>query len=200
MLKYEQQLWNSGIKYVVGIDEAGRGPLAGPVVAAAVAFPRDISIPGINDSKKLSPSKREILFDLIHEEAIAIGVGVCDEKVVDEINILQATYQAMKQAVAGLSIQPDHVLVDGRSIPDFNLPQTAIVGGDGKCFSIAAASIIAKVTRDRIMIEYDRQYPQYGFAQHKGYPTKKHIQAIIKHGFCPIHRTSFRIKKIESHE
>jgi len=199
MLQYERQLWNSGIKYIAGIDEAGRGPLAGPVVAAAVAFPQDIYIPCVNDSKKLSPSKREILYDLIYEQALAIGIGVCDEKVVDEINILQATYCAMRKAVACLSIQPDHVLVDGRLISDFELPQTAIVGGDGKCFSIAAASIIAKVTRDRMMVAYDRQYPQYGFAQHKGYPTRKHIQAIIKHGYCSIHRTSFKIKNIESY-
>ena len=200
MLKYEQKLWNAGKKYIAGIDEAGRGPLAGPVVAAAVVFPPNIFIPGVNDSKKLSPSKREIFYDLIHEKAAAIGVGVCDDKVIDEINILQATYRAMKKAVACLSIQPDHVLVDGRLISDFDLPQTAIVGGDGKCFSIAAASIIAKVTRDRMMVEYDRKYSQYGFAQHKGYPTQKHIKAIIKHGFCPIHRTSFRIKKMESYE
>jgi ribonuclease HII len=199
MLKYEKQLWISGKKYIAGIDEAGRGPLAGPVVAAAVVFPPNIFIPGVNDSKKLSPLKREIFYDLIHEKAVAIGVGVCDEKVIDDINILQATYRAMNKAVACLSIQPDHVLVDGRLISDFDLPQTAIVGGDGKCFSIAAASIIAKVTRDRIMVEYDRQFPQYGFAQHKGYPTRKHIQVILKHGYCPIHRTSFIIKNIENY-
>lgn len=197
MLAYEQKLWNAGKKLVVGIDEAGRGPLAGPVVAAAVVFPENIFIPGINDSKKLSPLKRAKLFESIHETAVAIGVGACDELVIDEINILQATYRAMKQAIANLAIQPEHVLVDGRLIPDLNLPQTAIIRGDAKCFSIAAASIIAKVTRDRMMIEYDRQFPQYGFAQHKGYPTRKHIQAIFKHGFCAIHRTTFKIKKME---
>ena len=200
MLRYEQQLWNRGRKYVGGIDEAGRGPLAGPVVAAAVVFPQSIFIPGVNDSKKLSPSKRETLYDLICEKAVAIGVGICDEKVIDKINILQATYRAMKKAVASLSIQPDHVLVDGRLISDFDLPQTSITGGDGKCFSIAAASIIAKVTRDRMMVEFDCLYPEYGFAQHKGYATKKHVHAIIKHGFCQIHRISFKIKNLELYE
>ena len=197
MLSYEQKLWNSGKKFIVGIDEAGRGPLAGPVVAAAVVFPENIFIPGVNDSKKLSPLKRAMLFESIHEQAVAIGVGACDEKVIDEINILQATYRAMKQAIANLAIQPEHVLVDGRLIPDLNLPQTAIIRGDAKCFSIAAASIIAKVTRDRMMVEYDRQFPQYGFAQHKGYPTRKHIEAIMKNGRCPIHRASFKIKRME---
>jgi ribonuclease HII len=199
MLSYEQQLWNNGRKYIGGIDEAGRGPLAGPVVAAAVVFPQHTFIPDVDDSKKLSPSKRETLFDLIHEKALTIGVGICDEKVIDDINILQATYRAMKQAVASLSMQPEHVLVDGRLISDFDLPQTAIAGGDGKCFSIAAASIIAKVTRDRMMVTFDCLYPEYGFARHKGYPTKRHIQAIIKHGFCPIHRTSFKIRNMESY-
>jgi ribonuclease HII len=197
LLSFEQKLWNAGKKIVAGIDEAGRGPLAGPVIAAAVVFPENIFIPGVNDSKKLSPSKRAMLFESIHEQAVAIGVGVCDELVIDEINILQATYRAMKQAIANLAIQPEHVLVDGRLIPDLNLPQTAIIRGDAKCFSIAAASIIAKVTRDRMMLEYDRQFPQYGFGQHKGYPTRKHIKAIIEHGFCAIHRTTFKIKKME---
>lgn len=184
---------------IAGVDEAGRGPLAGPVIAAAVIFPENIFIPGINDSKKLSPSKRARLFDTIHEYALAIGLGACTEHVIDQINILQATYRAMKQAIASLALPPEHVLVDGWQIPDLNFPQTAIPGGDGKCFSIAAASIIAKVTRDRIMLEYDRHFPDYGFAQHKGYPTKQHIQAIIKYGRCPIHRRSFHIKHIESY-
>ncbi len=195
MLNYERQCWRKGTKFVVGIDEAGRGPLAGPVVAAAVLFPQNIFIAGINDSKKLSAARRERLYDLISEKALAIGVGTCDEKVIDQINILQATYCAMKGAIANLGISPEHVLVDGRLIPDLNIPQTPIVGGDGKCFSIAAASIIAKVTRDRLMMTYDRQFPHYGFAQHKGYPTKKHIQAIIEHGYCSIHRVSFKIKE-----
>ncbi len=199
MLDYDRQHWNNGVKFVVGIDEAGRGPLAGPVVAAAVLFPENIFIAGINDSKKLSAATRAKLYDLISEKALAIGVGTCDEKLIDQINILQATYCAMRQAIARLGVSPEQVLVDGTPIPDLNIPQTAIVGGDGKCFSIAAASIIAKVTRDRLMMEYDRQFPEYGFAQHKGYPTKKHIQAIIEHGYCPIHRTTFKIKNIESY-
>lgn len=200
MLKYERKLWRSGKKFIAGIDEAGRGPLAGPVVAAAVVFAPGTMIPGVNDSKKLSPKKREMLYDLIYEKALAVGIGLCDEEIIDRINILQATYRAMKIAVADLSLPPDYILVDGREIPNFPVPQTAIVRGDGTSFSIAAASIIAKVTRDRIMIRMDRQYPQYGFAQHKGYPTKKHIQAIIKQGRCAIHRTSFKIKNIEKYE
>lgn len=200
MLNYERQFWKVGKRYLVGIDEAGRGPLAGPVVAAAVLFPQHIFIAGVNDSKKLSPATRERLYDLILGKALAIGVGCCDEKLIDQINILQATYCAMKGAIASLGIPPEHVLVDGRLIPDLNIPQTAIVGGDGKCFSIAAASIIAKVSRDRLMVEYDRQFPQYGFAQHKGYPTRKHIQAIIKHGYCAIHRRSFKIKSLELYD
>lgn len=199
LLSYEHELWKSGKKLIAGIDEAGRGPLAGPVVAAAVLFAQNIFIPGVNDSKKLSPSRREMFYDLIQEKAVAIGVGICNEKVIDRINILQATFLAMKEAIAALSVQPDHVLVDGVSISNFNFSQTAIPGGDSKSFSIAAASIIAKVTRDRLMVEYDRQFPQYSFAQHKGYPTKQHIQAIIKHGFCAIHRMSFKIKSWESY-
>ena len=196
-LKWERKLWKKGTKLIAGIDEAGRGPLAGPVVAAAVIFPEKIKPFNLNDSKKLTPNQRENLYDVIWDEALAVGVGYSNEKIIDEINILQATYRAMREAIASLQISPEHVLVDGREIPGLHIKQTAIVGGDGKCFSIAAASIIAKVTRDRLMIEYDRKYPNYNFAQHKGYPTKKHIQAILKHGLCPIHRISFRIKNKE---
>ncbi|MDZ7265481.1 MAG: ribonuclease HII [candidate division KSB1 bacterium] len=198
-LHYEQNLWAAGVQQIAGVDEAGRGPLAGPVVAAAVIFAPGVYIVGVNDSKKLSPDQREVFFQRITARALAIGVGIVGEKMIDRINILQATYRAMRQAIAQLNPQPEHVLVDGRPIPDLNLPQMAIVGGDGKCFSIAAASIIAKVTRDRLMLEYDRLFPQYGFAQHKGYPTKKHIQAIIKYGYCPIHRTTFNIKNLEAY-
>ncbi len=196
-LKWERSLWKKGIKLIAGIDEAGRGPLAGPVVAAAVIFPKKIKPFDLNDSKKLSPRQREKFYELIWDQAMAVGIGYSNEKIIDEINILQATYRAMREAVASLPIIPDYVLVDGREIPDLNIQQTAIVKGDGKCFSIAAASIIAKVTRDRLMIEYDRKYPNYNFARHKGYPTKKHIQAILKHGTCPIHRASFKIKNRE---
>ncbi len=197
LLNFEKRLWEHGCQFLVGVDEAGRGPLAGPVVAAAVVFPPDVFIPGVNDSKKLSPARREQLYESIVQQALSFGIAWCDHHTIDRINILQATFCAMRQAIAKLNIFPDHVLVDGRPIPDLDIPQTAITGGDAKCFSIAAASIIAKVTRDRIMLEYDRQFPQYGFAQHKGYPTKKHIQAIIEHGYCPIHRVTFSIKSLK---
>lgn len=198
-LHYERGLWAAGVQYIAGVDEAGRGPLAGPVVAAAVILPPEVHIAGVNDSKKLSPGQREILFKNIISRALAIGVGIVDEKTIDQINILQATYRAMREALASLTPPAQQVLVDGRPIPRLDVPQTAIIHGDAKCFSIAAASIVAKVTRDRIMLDYDRQFPQYGFAQHKGYPTKKHIQAIIKYGYCPIHRTTFKIKNLESY-
>ena len=196
-LKWERSLWKKGTKLIAGIDEAGRGPLAGPVVAATVIFSEKIKPFDLNDSKKLTPNQREKLYDVIWDEALAVGVGYSNEKIIDEINILQATYRAMREAIASLQVSPEYVLVDGREIPGLHIQQTAIVGGDGKCFSIAAASIIAKVTRDRLMVEYDRKYPNYNFPQHKGYPTKKHIQAILKHGLCPIHRASFKIKNRE---
>ncbi len=199
LLKYERQLWGDGKRFLAGVDEAGRGPLAGPVVAAAVIFPPDVFIPGINDSKKLSPAAREQLYRPITESAISIGIAWCDHQTIDQINILQATFSAMRRAIAQLNPRPDHVLVDGRPIPELDFPQTAMYHGDASCFSIAAASILAKVTRDRLMQDYDQQFPQYGFAQHKGYPTKKHIQAIIRHGYCPIHRTTFKIKNLESY-
>jgi ribonuclease HII len=190
-------LWRAGYFHVAGIDEAGRGPLAGPVIAAAVIFPKNLKPFDVDDSKKLSPKKREELFDKIIEKALAIGIGSCDEKMIDEINILQATYRAMSHAIAAASISSDYILVDGWEIPNLKIPQTAIIKGDQKCFSIAAASIIAKVTRDRIMTEYDKKFPAYFFAQHKGYPTRQHIEAIEKQGFCEIHRTSFTIKSLK---
>lgn len=200
LLKFERQHRENGAEYIAGIDEAGRGPLAGPVVAAAVIFPDNLELMGINDSKLLSPKQRETLFSKIYEQALSIEIGIVDENSIDKINILQATFLAMRTAITKLGMTPHHVLVDGRmTVPGLTIPQTAIPKGDRKCFSIAAASIIAKVTRDRIMIEYDQQFPDYGFAQHKGYPTKKHIQAIITHGLCPIHRRSFKIKNIESY-
>jgi ribonuclease HII len=198
LLKYERQLRENGAKYIAGIDEAGRGPLAGPVVAAAVIFPDNLEIWGINDSKLLSAKQREVLFTKIWDQALAIGIGAVDEISIDKINILQATFLAMRTAITKLHLIPHHALVDGRmTVPGLTIPQTAIPKGDSKCFSIAAASIIAKVTRDRLMIAYDRQFPEYGFAQHKGYPTQKHIEAIMKNGRCPIHRASFKIKRME---
>ena len=193
-LKWERKLWNNGSILVAGIDEAGRGPLAGPVVAAAVIFPKKTKPFNLNDSKKLKTNQREKLYDEILDKALAVGIGTCNEKIIDEINILQATYRAMTEAIAALPIIPEYVLVDGREIPHLNIEQTAIVKGDEKCYSIAAASIIAKVTRDRLMIAFDRKYPNYLFARHKGYPTRKHIEAINKYGACPIHRASFKIK------
>ncbi len=184
---------------VAGIDEAGRGPLAGPVVAAAVILPRSNPIEGVNDSKQLTPKNREILYQVISKIAIAIGVGMADEKEIDELNILQATFRAMSKALNDLKTPPDCVFVDGPFIiPNLPFRQQAIVCGDQLSESIAAASIIAKVRRDRLMEDYDRLYPQYGFIQHKGYPTVRHLKAIATYGPCPIHRKTFSgvLKKI----
>jgi ribonuclease HII len=191
--RHEAELWAKGVRLVAGVDEAGRGPLAGPVVAAAVVLPRDLGISGIDDSKKLTPSKREELYERIRADALAVGVGSASEKVIDEVNILRATFRAMRDAVAGLERVPDHVLVDGEAIPDLGLPQTGILRGDERSAAIAAASIVAKVTRDRLLVEYDALYPGYGFAQHKGYGTPEHIAALTRLGPCEIHRLSFRI-------
>lgn len=181
-----------GGECVAGIDEAGRGPLAGPVVAAAVVLPTDFPLEtGLNDSKKLNEKKRDALFDLISETALSIGVGIVDCERIDKINILQATQEAMHSAVRQLKSQPDALLIDGNYFIDMGIPYKTIVKGDGKSLSIAAASIIAKVTRDRIMIEADAEYPGYSFASHKGYGTKKHYAAIDELGVCPIHRHSF---------
>jgi ribonuclease HII len=193
LLAFETGLWNRGARWIAGIDEAGRGPLAGPVVAAAVMFSRNTFIEGVRDSKQVREKERERLFDEILSRAAAVGVGTSDEKTVDRINILQATYEAMRAAVSRLSMKPDHLLVDGRALPAVAIPQTAIVRGDGKSFSIAAASIVAKVTRDRIMAGYDLQYPQYGFSRHKGYSTRAHVLAIREFGYCDLHRRSFRL-------
>ncbi len=193
MLIYEREIWSKGSVYAAGIDEAGRGPLAGPVVAAAVVFPKDIFFTGVNDSKKLTPKKREELFEIIKEKALSIGTGVVDSTEIDRINILQATYKAMRIAVSNLNLSPLRLLVDGRAIPDITWPQKPIVRGDSISFSIAAASIIAKVTRDRMMVEFHKIYPEYGFDRHKGYGTKEHVFAVRKFGLCPIHRRSFSI-------
>lgn len=193
MRRSESELWAQGSEFVAGIDEAGRGPLAGPVVAAAVILPRDLSIRGIDDSKKLTPARREELFALIARDAVSVGTGIVSEGVIDEINILRATHRAMREAVAGLDVTPSHVLVDGDPVPTLDLPQTAIHQGDSKSTAIAAASIVAKVTRDRMIVELDARYPGYGFARHKGYGTKEHISALMRLGPCEIHRRSFRI-------
>ncbi len=176
---------------ICGIDEAGRGPLAGPVVAGAVILPKDCSILYLNDSKQVSTSRREELFDEIQEKAVACAVGIVSPQRIDEINILQATYEAMHQAVEELKVIPDLLLVDAVTIPTMPMKQVGIIKGDAKSVSIAAASILAKVTRDRMMVEYDALYPEYGFAKHKGYGSKVHIEAIQEYGPCPIHRRTF---------
>ena len=176
---------------VAGVDEAGRGPLAGPVVAAAVILPSLPQLEGLNDSKALTPKKRDALYSLIQEAAISLHVAVISPQIIDEINILQAALRAMRDAVRGLDQTPGRVLVDGNQKPGSGLPEMAIIKGDAKSASIMAASIIAKVTRDRLMIAYDEQYPEYGFAGHKGYGAKTHMEAIKKHGPCPIHRKTF---------
>ena len=189
--QYENEAFAAGVKLVCGVDEAGRGPLAGPVCAAAVILPPGLQIPGLNDSKKLTDKKRRALYDVITAEAVAYGIAFAGEKEIDEINILQATFLAMQRAMEQLSPQPELALIDGNRAKAFGLPVRTIVGGDGLSASIAAASILAKVTRDRLMEDYDAQYPQYGFAVHKGYGTKRHYAALRQFGPCPIHRMTF---------
>ncbi len=191
MYIYERQAFLQGHKMVAGMDEAGRGPLAGPVVAACVILPENCLIEGVNDSKKLSPEKRDKLYDVIVEKAVSFGVGIVDEKTIDEINILNATKLAMKKALEQLKPSPDLLLIDALELKDIDIPQKAIIKGDALSLSIAAASIIAKVTRDRLIDEADSIYPSYGFKDHKGYGTPQHIEAIKKFGICPIHRISF---------
>ncbi len=188
--EYENQYWDT-VSYIGGIDEVGRGPLAGPVVTACVVLPKDCSILYINDSKKLSAAKREELYDTIMKEAVSVGIGVVSEKRIDEINILQATYEAMRQAIAESTVEPEILLNDAVTIPGVNIKQVPIIKGDAKSISIGAASIIAKVTRDRMMVEYDNIYPQYHFASNKGYGSAEHIAALKEYGPCPIHRRSF---------
>lgn len=192
MLIIEKKLRERGIQHIAGVDEAGRGPLAGPVIAAAVILPPDTLIPGLNDSKALSEKRRTELFETIHNIALTIGTGKASPREIDKFNIRNATHHAMCEALAALSISPDRVLIDGNAIPGSPFPEQAVIGGDRKSLSIAAASVIAKVTRDRLMIDYHAQYPAYGFAGHKGYGSADHLAALQKHGPCPIHRRSFR--------
>lgn len=191
----ERSLKEKGYSQVAGVDEAGRGPLAGPVYAAAVILPDGAELSGINDSKKLSPKKREELFDKITEVAVSYAIFSVDEKEIDEINILNATHKAMNGAVKSLSKTPDYVIIDGNSIKGMELPHQTVVKGDAKSISIAAASILAKVARDRYIDEMGKLYPEYGFEKHKGYGTKAHTDAILEHGVCPIHRRTF-LKKL----
>ena len=192
LFEFETKANHEGFKNIAGIDEAGRGPLAGPVVAAAVIFPSQVNIPGLNDSKKLSTKKREELFPKIQEISVFYGVAVVDQKVIDKINILQAARLAMKQAVETLKITPGLLLIDGNQKIDSTLNQWTIVKGDSRSLSIAAASVLAKVTRDRIMDDYHKLYPKYEFNRHKGYGTKLHRNLIQEHGPCPIHRNTFK--------
>ena len=196
----ENELYDSGISTLCGVDEAGRGPLAGPVCAAAVMLPRGIVIDGLNDSKKLSPKVRDELFEEIKEKAVAWSVGIASPARIDEINILQATYEAMREALAGLSAAPGVLLNDAVTIPGVSIPQVPIIKGDAKSLSIAAASILAKVTRDRMMEEYGNVFPGYGFEKHKGYGTAAHMEAIRQLGPCPIHRRTFLKNILETGE
>ena len=191
MRLFEHQMEAEGYTLICGIDEAGRGPLAGPVVAGAVILPKDCEILGINDSKKLSGKRREELYDEVMEKAVAAGAGIVGPGRIDEINILQADYEAMCEAIGKLSVMPQVLLNDAVTIPQVRIPQKNIIHGDAKSVSIASASIIAKVTRDRLMEEYDSLFPEYGFARHKGYGTADHYAALKKYGPCPIHRMSF---------
>ncbi|MCC8097282.1 MAG: ribonuclease HII [Eubacterium sp.] len=188
---YENELFDEGFRYVCGVDEVGRGPLAGPVVTAAVILKKGCFIPYINDSKKLSEKRREELYDIIMNEAVSVSIAMESHEVIDEINILQATLRAMNKAVSGLETKADYVLVDAVTIPGLVVPQKGIIKGDGKSISIAAASIIAKVTRDRLMVKEAENYPGYGFERNKGYGSAEHIRAIKERGLCTIHRRSF---------
>lgn len=196
---FEQEARAAGFCRICGIDEAGRGPLAGPVVAAAVILPADCVIEGLNDSKKLTEKKREALFEMIQAQAVACAVAAVDHQTIDTINILQATFQAMREAVAALPEAADFALIDGNRAPGLLIPERCIVGGDACCPSIAAASILAKVTRDRYMKQMAEAYPAYGFEKHKGYGTKAHNEAILAHGPSPIHRMTFLKKLYEKH-
>jgi len=191
LLRVERDLWEAGVTRVAGVDEAGVGPLAGPVVAAAVVFAPGAALRGVDDSKRLTPTRRTALEAEIRALALGVGVGIVDVSDIDRLNIYRAALEAMRRAVLALPVSPDHVLVDARRIPDITAPQTALVHGDARSFSIAAASIVAKVTRDRLMHDLDARYPEYGFRAHMGYGTPQHLAAIDRHGPCPAHRRSF---------
>ena len=201
MLSYEQELYKKGIKLIAGTDEVGRGPLVGPVVAAAVILPENYFLEGIDDSKKLTEKKREQYFDIINKDAIAVGIGIVDAKTIDEINILEASRLAMKKAIESLKIKPEHILSDAMKLDNQDIPYTDIIHGDALSESIAAASIIAKVTRDRMMYDLDKEHPEYGFAKHKGYPTKLHLENLEKYGVLDNYRFSYKpVKKILDNE
>ena len=188
--KYEKELMKNGIKLIGGVDEVGRGPLVGPVVAACVILPDKFELDGLTDSKKLSEKKREIFYDKIIKQALSIGIGIIDEKKIDEVNIYEATKLAMKKAIANCNLKPEHILIDAMPL-ELDIPTTSIIKGDLKSITISAASVIAKVTRDRMLIELDKKYPMYDFKNNKGYPTKKHLDAIDKYGIIEEHRKSY---------
>lgn len=192
LYSYEKELWDKGINYIAGVDEVGRGPLIGSVVTACVVLPKDFILEGLTDSKKLTEKKREEYYSYIMEHALSVSVGMMDEKIIDEVNIYEATKLAMYQAIGNSRITPEHVLIDAMKLENLKMPSTSIIKGDSKSISIAAASVIAKVTRDRMMIELDEKYPMYGFKSHKGYPTKKHIEAIEKYGLIDGYRKTFK--------
>lgn len=201
MLQFEHVAASQGFRVVAGVDEAGRGALAGPVVAAAVILSEGVPLPGVDDSKKLSPGKREELYTMIHQRAVAVGIGLGDHEMIDRINILQATLHAMAEAVSNLPVQPDYLLVDGINAPRVPIPCRTIKKGDSASLSIAAASIVAKVTRDRLLLAADNVYPGYGFAVHKGYGSARHLTAIAEYGPCLIHRRTFRgVREHVGHE
>ena len=190
LLSYEKELYKSGIELIAGVDEVGRGPLIGPVVAAAVILPKSYNLVGLNDSKKLSEKKRNEYFEIINRDAVAIGIGIIDENIIDEVNIYEATKLAMIDAIKALKVAPQHILIDAMPL-QLDIPTTSIIKGDAKSLSIAAASVIAKVTRDNMMYELDKKYPNYGFGNHKGYPTKKHIEALKEYGLIDGYRKTY---------
>ena len=192
LLKYEKELYKKGITLIGGVDEVGRGPLVGPVVAACVILPVNYKLSGLDDSKKLSEKKREKFYDIIMKDAIAVGIGVVDAKKIDEINILEASRLAMKLAIENLNVKPEFVLSDAMKLDNIDIPYEAIIHGDSLSLSIAAGSVIAKVTHDRMMYELDEKYPEYGFAQHKGYPTKKHLENLQKYGILSNYRFTYK--------
>ena len=191
LYKYENELYDKGIEYIAGVDEVGRGPLIGPVVTACVILPKGFILDGLTDSKKLTEKKRDLYYDYIMENALSVSVGIMDNDVIDEVNIYEATKLAMYQAINNSKITPEHVLIDAMKLEKLEMDSTSIIKGDSKSISIAAASVIAKVTRDRMMYELDEKYPVYGFKKHKGYPTKAHVEAIEKYGILPSHRKTF---------
>ena len=191
LYKYENELYDKGIEYIAGVDEVGRGPLIGPVVTACVILPKGFILDGLTDSKKLTEKKRDLYLDYIMENALSVSVGIMDNEVIDEVNIYEATKLAMYQAINNSKITPEHVLIDAMKLEKLEMDSTSIIKGDSKSISIAAASVIAKVTRDRMMYELDEKYPVYGFKKHKGYPTKAHVSAIEKYGILPSHRKTF---------